>query len=88
MKIIHKDILKLSIIFILWIIFYLNTHGTIKEAIKYFPMHLIITLGFYGIITISYNIIIIKDCKNDYKELLNEIKEAEDYYKSNNIKYN
>ncbi len=83
MKLLHKDILVLLLITTAWLTLYWNTSGNFKEALKYFPMHLIITILFYAIIQVCYNILIIKDCKSEYSELLSEIEEARKFYNKN-----
>jgi hypothetical protein len=92
MKLILKDFLKLLIIIFIWLSglqFCIgNSYTRFYEAMKYFPFHLIICLGYYASLSICYNVLLIKDCKTEHKELLGDLKEAEDFFKKNKIKFN
>ena len=92
MRLITKDILKLSTIFLTWFILrkfcILNNYDNFNEAINYFPIHLIITIGFYAGVSVCLNVINIKNCEKEYSEVLDEINEARKYYMAKNIKYN
>jgi len=92
MKLILKDSLKLLIILIKCLsilqYFITNSYTRCYEALKYFPFHLIVSLGYYATLSICYNVLLIKDCKTEHKELLEDLKEAELFYKKNKIKFN
>jgi hypothetical protein len=92
MKYFLKDLGKLSIILIIWyyILNYLyNSQNYIAyESIKYFPFHLIITIGYYAIISICYKILFINDCEKEHQEISDEIEEGRKFFINKNIKYN
>jgi hypothetical protein len=92
MKLLLKDIFKLTIILILWYIglnyCHNNKHFQLYEALKYFPFHLVVTIGYYAIISVCYKILFIKDCEKEHKELVDEINEAKEFFIKNNVKYN
>jgi hypothetical protein len=90
MKIILKDLLKLIVIFSIWFtVFILSSkESALHEALKYFPMHFIITIGYYAVMRVCYNMTVIKDCTKEYNTLLEEIEEARNYYNKYGIKYN
>lgn len=92
MKIYLKDFLTLAIIFSIWYALicylYINNYFTLYSSLKYFPMHLIVTLGYYAIISVSYKILFIGDCKKEYHELLSEIEESREFFRKNNININ
>lgn len=92
MKLFYKDILKLFLLLTLWsfILYYchINNYSRVFEALKYFPFHLIVTLGYYAILSICYNVLFIKDCQSEHKELLEDLREARDFFIFNKIKFN
>jgi hypothetical protein len=90
MEIILKDLIKLSILTIVWLscLYLTSKDSPLHEALKYVPMHLIITIGYIAGVKVCYNIIIIKDCTDEYNTLLSEISEAREFYTKNKIKYN
>jgi hypothetical protein len=90
MKLFFKDILILSFTFSIWLFAYFTSSidSPTHEALKYFPMHFIITVGYYAIIKVCFNILNIKDCTEEYNTLLREIDEAREYYTKKGIKYN
>lgn len=92
MKIYQKDILKLIIILLSWYIalqyFHSHYYTRCYDAIKYFPFHLIVTLGYYAILSICYNVLFIKDCKTEHQELIEELNEAKRFFTQNKIKFN
>jgi hypothetical protein len=91
MKLIFKDVISLSIIFSIWSVLYYLTYSKtcpFHEALRYFPLHFIISIGYYAVLKVCYNILSIKDCTKEYNTLLKEIDEARDYYTKQGIKYN
>jgi hypothetical protein len=92
MKLLHRDIIKLSVIFIFWSLAlnYCNTNNYSRayDALKYFPFHLIVTLGYYAILSICYNVLFIRDCQTEHKELLDDLRDARDFFNTNKIKFN
>ena len=92
MRIIVRDFIILGIIFLVWIIaliyFSNNKNPAILEAIKAFPGHLLITIGYYAVLNVCYSILFISDCTNEYKELLDELEEGKQFFMKKGIKYN
>ena len=92
MKIILRDFLLILFIFLLWlcaIIYSLNIGNlSLLEAVKAFPGHLLITIGYYAVCNICYSILFISDCINEHKELLDELEEGRQYFIQKGIKYN
>jgi len=92
MKIIVRDSILIIIIFSLWIctLIYSSNIGNepLLEAIKSFPGHLLITIGYYAVCNICYSILFISDCVNEHKELLDELEEGRKYFREKGIKYN
>jgi hypothetical protein len=89
MKLILRDLIILTIIFALWFIYFTLTQcPPMHEALKYFPMHFIISIGYYAIVRVCYNMLNIKDCTEEYNTLIKEIDEARDYYTKKGVKYN
>ena len=76
----------------LWIcaiIYSLNIGNLVLlEAVKAFPGHLLITIGYYAVCNICYSILFISDCINEHKELLDELEEGRQYFIQKGIKYN
>ena len=58
------------------------------EAVKAFPGHLLITIGYYAVCNVCYSILFISDCVNEYKELIDKKKKKKKYFMSKGIKYN
>ena len=92
MKIILRDFLLILFIFLLWIcaIIYSSNISNLAllEAVKSFPGHLLITIGYYAVCNICYSILFISDCINEHKELLDELEEGRQYFIQKGIKYN
>ena len=92
MKIILRDFLLILFIFLSWIcaIIYSSNIGNsaLLEAVKSFPGHLLITIGYYAVCNICYSILFISDCINEHKELLDELEEGRQYFIQKGIKYN
>ncbi len=92
MKIILKDSLKLLILLSIWycLLSYFNNNQNYKlyESNKYFPFHLVVTIGYYAILSVCYKILLIKDCDKEYTELTDEISQGRKYFEEKNIKYN
>jgi hypothetical protein len=89
MKYFFKDLVKLSVILFFWWTllnyFYNNKKFNYYEVLKYFPVHLILSIGFYAIINVCYKITLIKDCDKEHEELVKEIEEGREFLKKNNI---
>ena len=88
-------LLKLTVLILILLIWYItlqycekNKYLSCYESLKYFPFHLIVSLGYYAILSICYNVLFIKDCKTEHKELLEELKEAKEFFTYNKIKFN
>ena len=92
MKIIIRDCIILAFIFLLWIcalIYSSNQENpALLEAVKAFPGHLLITIGYYAACNICYSILFISDCVNEHKELLDELEEGRQFFIKKGIKYN
>lgn len=92
MRIIVRDFIIVGIIFLLWIItlIYSSSSGNsaLLEAVKAFPGHLLITIGYYAVCNVCYSILFISDCVNEHKELLDELEEGRNYFIKKGIKYN
>ena len=92
MKIIVRDFILVVIIFTLWIcaLIYSSNIGNsaLLEAVKAFPGHLLITMGYYAACNICYSILFISDCVNEHKELLDELEEGRKFFMQKGIKYN
>ena len=92
MRIIIRDFLIIVIIFILWLIalLYSSKMGdpALLEAVKAFPGHLLITIGYYAVCNVCYSILFISDCINEHKELLDELEEGRQFFINKSIKYN
>ena len=92
MKIIVRDFIIVLIIFILWICALIYSSSidnlALLEAVKAFPGHLLITIGYYAACNICYSILFISDCVNEHKELLDELEEGRQYFIKKGIKYN
>ncbi len=92
MKYFLSDVAKLSVVLYLWwvLLNYLYDHQLFQyyEAIKYFPLHLIITIGYFAVLSICYKILLIKDCVKEHAELVTEINEGRVYFNKNQIKFN
>lgn len=92
MKIFLKDLFKLAVILTIWYVSlgYCkdNDYYRAHEALKYFPFHLVVTIGYYAVISVCYNILFIRDCEKEFDELVEDIKEGRNFFKQRNIKYN
>lgn len=92
MKILLRDLVKLGIIFVIWYLAlqFCSTreYWRVYESIKYFPFHLVITVGYYAVVSVCYKILFIRDCEEEHKELLDEIEEGRKFFIAKNIKYN
>ena len=51
-----SDLFKISIFLAIWLYFYNTTAGSLKIALFNVPLHSIVTLGYYAILKISFNI--------------------------------
>lgn len=56
-----------------------------KEILPYLPFWGIVTLGSYVLSTLGYRILTFKDKPEKHQELLKQIKEAKEFYKSKGI---
>ena len=92
MKYFLSDLIKLSLTFIAWYslltFFYTEKYFQAYESIKYFPFHLVVTIGYYAIVSVCYKILFIRDCEKEYDELISEIDLGRNFFTKNNIKYN
>lgn len=91
MKIVKNDAIKISFILIIWylILTFLNNQKYYQfyESIKYFPFHLVVTVGYYAVMSVCYKILFINDCEKEYDELVKEIDQGKQYFIKNNYKY-
>ena len=92
MRIFVRDSIIVGIIFLVWIIVFICTSSSgnlaLLEAVKAFPGHLLITIGYYAVCNVCYSILFISDCVNEHKELIDELEEGRKYFVSKGIKYN
>ena len=92
MRIIIRDSIIVLIILALWLLALLYPSNIdnkeLLEAVKAFPGHLLITIGYYAVCNICYSILFISDCVNEHKELLDELEEGRNYFIKKGIKYN
>ena len=92
MRIIVRDFIIVGIIFLLWIftLIYSSSSGNepLLEAVKAFPGHLLITIGYYAVCNVCYSILFISDCVNEHKELLDELEEGRQFFIKKGINYN
>jgi len=92
MKYFIRDLIRLALILVLWgsALACFNFYGcyNMYESIKYFPFHLIVTIGYYAITSVCYKILLIGDCENEYSALIEEIETAKKFFTENKIKYN
>jgi hypothetical protein len=92
MKLILKDLIKLAVLSICWILakYYLNKNNLMNfsEALNYAPIFLIITIGYYAGMSVCMNVINIKNCDKEYSEIIEDIDEARKFYSEKNILYN
>ena len=92
MRIIVRDFIIIGIIFLLWIITLIyssnSDNSALLEAVKAFPGHLLITIGYYAVCNVCYSILFISDCVNEHKELLDELEEGRKFFTEKGIKYN
>ena len=92
MRILIRDSIIVGIIFLIWAIVFICTSNSgnlaLLEAVKAFPGHLLITIGYYAVCNVCYSILFISDCVNEHKELIDELEEGRKYFVSKGIKYN
>ena len=92
MRVILRDFLIVLFIFILWIIALIYSSSinnlALLEAVKAFPGHLLITIGYYAACNICYSILFISDCVKENKELMDELEEGRQFFIKKGIKYN
>ena len=92
MRIFIRDSIIVGIIFLIWIIVFICSSNSgnlaLLEAVKAFPGHLLITIGYYAVCNVCYSILFISDCVNEHKELIDELEEGKKYFMSKGIKYN
>lgn len=92
MKLIFKDLFKLITVLAFWYITlnycFNGGYYAYYESLYYFPIHLVLTIGYYAIISVCYKMLFINDCKEDYTNLIDEIEEGKNFFKKNKIKYN
>jgi hypothetical protein len=91
MKIVKNDAIKISLILLIWYsimtFVYNQKFYSVYESIRYFPFHLVITIGYYAVMSVCYKILFINDCEKEYDELIKEIDEGKQYFIKNNYKY-
>lgn len=91
MKIIQKDLIKLGFIMLLWLVArswaYKHEKDALYEALSFTPIHLIITLAVYAVVSVSYKIIFIKDCNDSHRKLLEDLDDARRFFEKNKLKY-
>jgi hypothetical protein len=56
-KLIIKDLIIIILFAIIWTIIYKNTEGKLNDIIMHVPNFLFISLGYYAVVKVSYNII-------------------------------
>ena len=92
MRVIIKDFIIVGIIFIIWTIALVCSskcgNSALYEAVKAFPGHLLITIGYFAVCNVCYSILFISDCVNEHKELLDELEEGRQFFIKKGIKYN
>ena len=92
MRIIVRDFIIVGIIFLFWFfaLIYFSNSGNepLLEAVKAFPGHLLITIGYYAVCNVCYSILFISDCVNEHKELLDELEEGRQFFIKKGINYN
>ena len=92
MRIIVRDFIIVGVLFLFWIIALLYTSNSgnesLLEAVKAFPGHLLITIGYYAVCNVCYSILFISDCVNEHKELLDELEEGRQFFMKKGIRYN
>jgi len=96
MKLKTKDLTFLVLFTILYSILYNYMQGKLKEVITFIPFHAFISLGYYAIMSVSINIMLISNkiyfkmlkdnCDSSYENLLKDIDEAKSFFKKNDIK--
>lgn len=90
MKLIVKDIIKISFLFLIWnyIMSYQNDKDTFQklsnldkitqekffDMLSILPYFTVILVLYYAVMKISYNILFINDCEKEYDELITELK--------------
>jgi hypothetical protein len=89
MKFFLRDLVIVSMLLTIWYFllnhFSNNNQWQYYESIKYFPLHLIISVGYYAVLNISYKILFINDCESDYSALLEQIEEGKKFLAENKI---
>ena len=65
-----------------------NNMKIAAEIIKGIPGHFLISVGYYALVKVCYNILFISDCKKEYSELVKEIEEGREFFRKKGIKYN
>lgn len=93
MKVKTKFILFLVVLFVEWffLLFFACRKDELPcllEVAKSFPGLFLITICYYALCNICYSILFIGDCEKEKENLLNDLKEGEEFFKSKNIKYN
>lgn len=90
MRLLFKDLILFSKIILGWLLVLLTCIGykfdSLYEAFKFFPLHLVVTVGYYAIGTVCYKILLIKDCEKEYDELCQDLKEGKGFFTKGRIK--
>lgn len=92
MKVIVRDMIVLGVFAFTWIMSLvmckIGQFHNLFEALLSFPGHALITIGYYAVLNVSYRVLFISDCQNEYKELMDDLDEGRKFFKEKGIKYN
>lgn len=92
MKLIIKDLIKVIVITICWLLTknYSNKNNfkNFSEALNYVPIFIIISIGYYAGMSVCMNVVSIKNCDKEYSEIIQDIDEARKFYTDKKINYN
>lgn len=56
-----------------------------EDILPYLPWWALVTFGSYALATLGWGIVTFKDKEDKYKELVGQIEEAKEFYKSKGI---
>lgn len=74
-----------AVYFALWTGFIPTGKLIHDEILPYLPWWALVTFGAYALVTLGWGVLTFKDKEQSYKELLGQIDEAKDFYKSKGI---